>query len=135
LDAIGQNSSAMPIEPLSPELALVDPDLRERARVALPDRTVPPPRPPVPTVPPQVAPGEERHRGSRGYPLWARITAVLWILVLGILIGGTAVPHAQDRPRVVPPAEDPTICELPRQQRPDALPTRPLGPIGNPASP
>ena len=40
------------------------------------------------------------------------MTAALWLLVLGILIGGAAIPHAQDKP-AVPRAEDPraTICK------------------------
>jgi hypothetical protein len=124
----------MPTETISPELALVDPELRVRARAALPDRFAPlRPRALAPTAPPQAAaPAEERPRTS-GYPSWAKITATLWILVIGILIGGTAVPHAQDRPRVVPPDEDATICERPQQ--PSTLPTPPLGPIGGPASP
>jgi hypothetical protein len=126
----------MPTETISPELALVDPELRARARAALPDHVAPlPPRPIAPSAPPQqvAAPAEERHRRTSAYPLWARITATLWILVIGILIGGAAVPHAQDRPRVVPPDEDATICERPQQ--PNTLPTRPLGPIGGPGSP
>jgi hypothetical protein len=45
------------------------------------------------------------------------------LLVLGILIGGAAIPHAQDQPRVVPPAEDPaTLCELPRAPEQPAVP-------------
>jgi hypothetical protein len=122
----------MPPEPISPELALVDPELGARARALLPDRmsAAPPPRHAsvATTAPaPAAAPGETHHGR---YPLWARLTATLWVLVLGILVGGTAIPHAQERPRVIPPAEDATICELP--QEPDPLPTRPLGPIGTP---
>jgi hypothetical protein len=122
------------LEPLSPELALVDPELRARALAELPGPVRPHPyRPRAPVVAPPAVPAEERHRRGVGYPLWARIAATLWILVIGILIGGAAVPHAQDRPRVVPPAEDVTICERPQQQ--DALPTPPPGPIGDPSSP
>lgn len=98
----------MPLEPLSPELALVDPELGARARAALPVPTTvlrPLPRLAAST-PAQAAP--ERH-----YPAWARITAALWLLVLGILIGGAAIPHAQDKPRVIPKDEDPvaTVCK------------------------
>jgi len=102
-------------EPLSPELALIDPDLAARARAVLPDpggyrtpvfRTVSPVAPiPAPRAPAR----EEAHH--RPYPIWARVTAALWLLVLGILIGGAAIPHAQDMPRVVPKAEEPTICK------------------------
>jgi hypothetical protein len=58
------------------------------------------------------------------------MTAALWLVVLGILIGGTAIPHAQDRPRVIPPAEDATICE-PAETPPDP---RPPG-LGSPLRP
>lgn len=104
-------------EPISPELALVDPDLAARARAALPEPVLYRPSPiraharPAPT--PAVAPAREE--SHRPYPLWARVTAALWLLVLGILIGGAAIPHAQDSPRVVPPAENP-ICQPPSDE-------------------
>ncbi len=121
-------------EPLSPELVLVDPDLAARARADLPDSVARSPRvfrsaaPPVPDV---EAPRAERVETTRPYPLWARVTAALWLLVIGILIGGAAIPHAQDTPRVVPPAEDApgTICEPP----PTIAPTIPGG--GGPVRP
>jgi hypothetical protein len=109
---VSENSSAVSYETISPELALVDPDLRARARAALPAHPIPAPL--RPASPPPVQPAEPAtppsERAAR-YPAWARITATLWVLVVGILIGGVAVPHAQDRPRVVPPDEDVTICE------------------------
>jgi hypothetical protein len=37
---------------------------------------------------------------------FARLTATLWLLAAGVLIGGVAIPHAQDKPRVVPKSED-----------------------------
>jgi hypothetical protein len=108
----------MPREPISPELALVDPDLAARARAALPD--------PVSAAPPVVArrpAAAEPHR-ERHYPVWARVTAALWLLVLGILIGGAAIPHAQDMPRVIPKDEDPvtTVCK-PEKPNPAIPPT------------
>jgi hypothetical protein len=98
----------MPPELVSPELALVDPDLAARTRAALPDPA--PPHRPVPAARPAAA--SEAHH-ERHYPVWARITAALWLLVLGILVGGAAIPHAQDTPRVIPKDDDPvvTICE------------------------
>ncbi len=124
----------MPYEPLSPELALVDPELGARARAALPDR-VPAPRPsrPTPAVAAPVEAAAPRDGdGTRPYPLWARVTAALWLLVIGILIGGAAIPHAQDKPRVVPVGEDapPAICE-PTETQP-TLPTGPITPFGSP---
>lgn len=101
-------------EPLSPELVLVDPELGARARAALP----------VPSSPPQTArpaaapvvvaaPAPPTPDARSPYPVWARVTAALWLVVLGMMIGGAAIPHAQDRPRIVPPGEA-AICEVPR---------------------
>jgi hypothetical protein len=114
----------MPWEPISPELALVDPELASRARASLADpapaqRLVRPP--PGPTA---AAPAKREHRP---YPFWARVTAALWLLVLGILVGGAAIPHAQDKPRVVPRNEDATFCKTPTTP---TTPSRP--PLGSP---
>jgi hypothetical protein len=103
---------SMPMEPLSPELALVDPDLDARARALLPDPM--PPRP-FPRAA-EAAPAEAGTRPHRAYPFWARATAALWLVVLGILIGGAAIPHAQDTPRVVPLGEDARFCKAPPVQ-------------------
>ena len=107
---LSENSEAVSMEPISPELALVDPELGARARAALGD-PAPPPRVarPVAAEPPV-------RREHRPYPFWARVTAALWLLVLGILIGGAAIPHAQDTPRVVPPDEDARFCRVPTDQ-------------------
>jgi hypothetical protein len=114
---VSENSDAVPMEPISPELALVDPELGARLRASLAD-PVPPPRfrTPAPAAP---AP---QHREHRAYPFWARVTAALWLLVLGILIGGAAIPHAQDTPRVVPQDEDALFCRAPTET--PAAPTR-----------
>ena len=121
-------------ELLSPELVLVDPELGARARAALPQRASAP-KPPRPTPRP-AAPVEApapHHAPARPYPIWARITAALWLLVLGILIGGAAIPHAQDKPRVVPPGEDPSaaICES-KDATPQPTPPTPRLNPGNP---
>ena len=105
-------------EPISPELALVDPELAARARLVLED--------PAPPSRAAVRPVDANAVGAaphRPYPFWARVTAALWLLVLGILIGGAAIPHAQDKPRVIPAGEDPAFCPAPNQ--PPAVPTRP----------
>jgi hypothetical protein len=109
-------SDWMPSEPLSPELALVDPELGARARAAMLEHPATyrrPSHPPQPAVLEAQPPADDGHRP---YPGWARLTAALWLLVLGILIGGAAIPHAQDRPRVVPPSEDaPAVCKVPKK--------------------
>ena len=123
----------MPAEPLSPELALVDPDLGARARAALPEPTAHAPRRPRPATaaPPSPTGGSTAHAETRRSPIWARMTAALWLLVLGMLIGGTAIPHAQDRPRVVPPDEDVGICPRPEpRSTPDQLPPGTNNPFG-----
>ncbi|GIU94529.1 MAG: hypothetical protein KatS3mg012_0986 [Gaiellaceae bacterium] len=118
-------------EPLSPELALVDPELAARARAALPEhpyeRST---RRHVPVAAPIGRSSERRH----GYPFWARVTGALWLFVIGVLVGGAAIPHAQDRPRVVEPSEEApaVICEVPAQPpghaQPSVLPTSPRDP-------
>lgn len=120
----------MPDEPLSPELALVDPELGARARAALPAAAyAAPPRPAVTATPVGALPASAE---TRPYPVWARMTAALWVLVLGMLVGGAAIPHAQDKPRIVPPAEDVTIC--PRPAAP-STPSRPAPGLNNPFGP
>lgn len=108
-----QPESVVMLEPLSPELVLVDPDLAARARAALP---TPAPRPsPAPRGPRAPAPAEtpppRPAAAGQSYPLWARVTAALWLVVIGILIGGAAIPHAQDTPRLIPKNEDASICK------------------------
>ena len=118
VDAHQRESGDMAWEPISPELALVDPDLGARARAALAE-PVPATRAPRPAP---SAPAAAR-REHRPYPFWARVTAALWLLVLGILIGGAAIPHAQDTPRVIPRGEDARFCRAPAET--PAEPTRP----------
>ena len=109
-------------EPISPELALVDPELRARA----PSRPAPglhelPVAAPRPLRPSRAAPAAPPQPDSR-YPFWARVTAALWLLVLGILIGGAAIPHAKDTPRVVPANEDAMFCKPSQQPNPQPQP-------------
>ena len=111
----------MTLEPVSPELALIDPELRARARASL-EIPVAAPRPPRPSPgPPAAAPIDRR------YPFWARVTAALWLLVLGILVGGAAIPHAQDTPRVIPANEDAMFCKPA-----ETAPVAPATPLGQP---
>jgi hypothetical protein len=109
-------------EPISPELALVDPELATRARAALPAQ------PPATRAvrPPPRASGHAGTRDHRAYPFWARVTAALWLVVIGILIGGAAIPHAQEKPRVIPQSEDARFCKAPPTQtpRPPSVPRR-----------
>src|SRR5262245_19101575 len=107
-------------EPISPELALVDPELAVRARAALPA-----PHAPVrPARPLSPAPGPAPTRDHRAYPFWARVTAALWLVVIGILVGGAAIPHAQEKPRVVPQGEDQRFCKAPPARNVPVVPRR-----------
>ena len=115
----------MPWEPISPELALVDPELRARAPAThqpavagMHERPVAVPRPTRPSPAAPAAPGPP----DRRYPFWARVTAALWLLVLGILIGGAAIPHAKDTPRVIPANEDAMFCTPSQQPNPQPQP-------------
>ena len=95
-------------EPISPELALIDPDLAARARAGLeePAPALSPSRPAGAAAPaPAAVPGQHHP-----YPFWARVTAAVWLLALGIMVGGAAIPHAQDRPRVIPRTDDLTVA-------------------------
>ncbi len=113
-------------EPISPELALVDPELGARARAAL--APPPPPSSRVARPLPQASTPARTH-DHRAYPFWARVTAALWLVVLGILVGGAAIPHAQDKPRVVPQSEDETFCRArPAQTAPVPAVPRRFGP-------
>lgn len=49
--------------------------------------------------------------------LWTRLTAVVWVFLLGILVGGVAVPHAGDGPRLAPERtpQPSAICPTPKR--------------------
>jgi hypothetical protein len=114
-EARRQQESVVVLEPLSPELVLVDPDLAARARAALPTPAAgPSPAPRGLTTPapaPDETPPPRPAAAGQSYPLWARVTAALWLVVIGILIGGAAIPHAQDKPHLIPKNEDSSICK------------------------
>ena len=118
MGSISENPDVVSMEPISPELALVDPELGARARATLADPAAVH-RPPRPAATLDAAPRREH----RPYPFWARVTAALWLLVLGMLIGGAAIPHAQDTPRLVPQGEDARFCKAPAET--PAEPTQP----------
>ena len=50
-------------------------------------------------------------------PLWARLTAAIWVFLLGILVGGAAIPHASDAPRIAPQSSSSAgaICRAPKR--------------------
>ena len=101
-----------------PAPALVAPDRGARARGA---RAAPAP---VVRVTRPLPPSTATPQPHRAYPFWARVTAALWLVVLGILVGGAAIPHAQDMPRVVPPSEDARFCKAPSE-----TPAQPAEPV------
>jgi acetyl-CoA synthetase len=72
----------------------------ERPRFA----PVPAPAPPAAEPPPRAPAAGADEPPKRRY--FARLTATLWLLAAGVLIGGVAIPHAQDEPRIVPKSED-----------------------------
>lgn len=54
--------------------------------------------------------------------MWARVTAAMWLVVVGILIGGAAIPHAQDTPHLIPQISEPTVCKRPAPKPQPVLP-------------
>ena len=62
-------------------------------------------------------PTPRRREGDRiATPRWARLTAAVWVFLLGILVGGTAIPHASDGPRIAPQSKPraSAICPAPK---------------------
>jgi acyl-coenzyme A synthetase/AMP-(fatty) acid ligase len=96
--------------PPAPDPPAPDPPV---AVVAPPEPRVERPRPapapapaPVAAEPPPPAATPDSHEPPKRRPYFARLTATLWLLAAGVLIGGVAIPHAQDKPRIVPKSED-----------------------------
>ena len=83
----------------------------EEPRVERPSPVAPAGLEPRPEQPPDDA-GDRPRPVSRIH----RLTLTLWLLAVGVMIGGAAIPHAQDKPRVVPKSEDApnAICLAPR---------------------
>ena len=100
-------------EPPAPE-----PVVERAVPVPAPDRrpVAPAPTPEPPSVPAASTASAQDKPAKR--PYFARLTATLWLLAAGVLIGGVAIPHAQDSPRVVPKSEDvPNAICLTRSSR------------------
>jgi len=90
---------AVPVAPAPPPETRVE---RPVQVPAPPFATAPEePSPPPSSPPPAVSEGEPPKRRY-----FARLTVTLWILAAGVLIGGVAIPHAQDDPRIVPKSDD-----------------------------
>jgi acyl-coenzyme A synthetase/AMP-(fatty) acid ligase len=104
-----------PYEPPPPVAVASAPARRvERARPAPVPASAPAP---AASEPPPPAPAAGANEPPKRRYL-ARLTATLWLLAAGILIGGVAVPHAQDKPRIVPKSEDaPNAICLTRSSR------------------
>lgn len=52
-------------------------------------------------------------------PLWARVNVAFWLVVIGLMIGGVAVPHASDAPTLEP---DYGACVSSRSAQPNFYP-------------
>jgi hypothetical protein len=132
-------------EPISPELALVDPVLAEAARAALPEEPwkafLPAPAPPVeaPAPPPPVvveeppAPAVPRRRRSRRLVLTAGFAAAA---AAGVLVGGDFIgPRAADRPTFAPsPDAAGTTGTLTAEAEPSPTVAPPVAPAAPPAT-
>jgi acyl-coenzyme A synthetase/AMP-(fatty) acid ligase len=107
-----------PVEARAPAPVATRPAAAPAARPE--PRTDAPVPQPVPVAVSQASePHDEPEPIRRAAPLWARATAIVWLLLLGVLVGGAAIPHADDEPRVVPRAEDApnSICLPPKLRR------------------
>jgi hypothetical protein len=90
-----------PAPPAEPE------PVREAIEVAVADEPAVPPKAELP-----------RTRERLYTPLWARVVGAIWLLLLGVLIGGAAIPHASDEPRLIPRSTPPNaICLAPSARR------------------
>ncbi|HET9673630.1 MAG TPA: hypothetical protein VFP31_02390 [Gaiellaceae bacterium] len=130
-------------EPISPELALVDPVLAEAARAALPEEPwkafipapVAPVAAPAPPPPPVVVeephePAAPRRRRSRRLVLTAGFAAAA---AAGVLVGGDFIgPRAADRPTFAP---SPDAAGTTRTMTAEAQPSPTVKPPVAPAAP
>jgi hypothetical protein len=133
------------LEPISPELALVDPVLAEAARAALPEEPweafLPAPAPPVQAAapaPPVLVeqapePAVPRRRRSRRLVLTAGFAAAA---AAGVLVGGDFIgPRAADRPTFAPSTDAAgTTGTLTAEAEPSPTVAPPVAPAAPPAT-
>ncbi len=107
-----------PFEVTADEPPAPEPVVERAVPVPAPDRRpVPPETTPEPPSVPAASTASAQDKPAKR-PYFARLTATLWLLAAGVLIGGVAIPHAQDSPRVVPKSEDvPNAICLTRSSR------------------
>jgi hypothetical protein len=131
-----------PVDEISPELALVDPELAAEARASLPDpkplaRDRPVERPAALELP---APAPQGSRRSRGRDVLS-VTASLGALILALALAAYVVIRPQDDPATAaspaqPPASPaPEPPAAPAQQQPQPQPSAAARPKPQPAPP
>ena len=135
-----QPGPASALGPVSPELALVDPELRQAARELLPDlpRRAPVASPPVERTPrivepvPELAPPRRRSR-------LGLLSSAAGVLALGVLltlvVGREELPFRRaQQTQSVAAAVSPTTATVTQPDRPATTPAKPAGTTTTPAT-